>query len=97
MSEIRIVAELEIKAEFLESLMPALRALVEGSRAEPGNRRYDLNEDLKKPGHFFIIETWVSEEAIAVHNATPHYQAFSTAVAGKADKRVVTKLRNVFA
>jgi quinol monooxygenase YgiN len=97
MSEIRIVAELEIKAELLESVLPLLRNLVEGSRAEPGNKMYDLTEDLKKPGHFFIIETWVSEEAIAAHNATPHYKAFSAVVPGKADKRIVTKLKNVFA
>ena len=71
MSEIRIVAELEVLPQHREELMPVLQALVDGSRGEAGNIAYDLTEDLSNVCHFFVIETWASQQAIDEHNATP--------------------------
>lgn len=96
MSEIRIVAELVVKPEHREALMPVLERLVEGSRNEPGNNGYDLTEDLKDPCRFFVIERWASKEAIDVHGAAPHFQAFKAAIADTAEKLVITRLKTVF-
>ncbi len=96
MSEIRIVAELDLKPGCRDDLIPILRALVEGSRAEAGNKAYNLTEDLEKPGHFFVVETWASAKAIEEHNATPHFQAFVRAIDGKSEKLAITKLKNLF-
>lgn len=96
MNEIRIVAELEVKPELREGLLPVLRELVEKSRAEEANLGYDLTEDLKKPGHFFVIERWASAGGIEKHNASPHFQAFAAAVRDKAEKLSVTELRTLF-
>ena len=96
MSDIRIVAELELKPGFKAELMPVFKTLVEGSRAEAGNSEYDLNESLENPNHLFFIETWSSEEAITVHSATPHFQDFVRAIEGKAEKLVITKAKVLF-
>lgn len=96
MSTIKIVAELEVKPEIREELMPVLKELVEKSRAEEANISYDLTESLEKPGHFFVIEHWASAEGIEKHGATPHFQAFVTAVQGRAEKLAITKLKQVF-
>lgn len=96
MSEIRIVAEIEVRPEELEGLQPAFKALVEGSRAEAGNRAYDLTQDLENPCRFFVIETWASAEAVAQHNVSPHFLAFGNAVAGKTTQRAVTRLKKLF-
>ena len=96
MSEIRIVAELDIKPGQRETLMPVLEKLVAGSRAEAGNRMYDLTENRDNPNHLFVIETWASEQAIAEHNATAHFQAFVAAIEGKVNKLVITKLKDMF-
>lgn len=96
MSEVRIVAEIEVRPDDLEGLRPAFKALVEGSRAEAGNRAYDLTQDLENPCRFFVIETWASAEAVAEHNASPHFLAFGKAVEGKTAKRNVTRLKNLF-
>lgn len=96
MSEIRIVAELEVLPEHREALMPVLRSLVNGSRAEVGNRVYDLTEDIADPCHFFVIETWASQQALEEHNATPHFRAFVSFVEGKTRPMAVTLLKNVF-
>ena len=95
MSNIRIVAEIKIKPEFREGMMPALQTLVAGSRAEKGNIMYDLTESLDTPGQFFMIEDWVSAQAIEEHNATAHFKNFGVAIQGKAEKLVVVKLKNV--
>lgn len=96
MSEIRIVAELEVKPECRAELLPVMEKLVAGSRAEPGNRTYDLTESLDNPCLFFVIETWASAEAIEEHNASAHFQAFAAAVEGKAVKLNITKLKTLF-
>lgn len=96
MKGIRIVAELVVKPEIREELMPVLKELVEKSRAEEANISYDLTENLEKPGHFFVIEHWASAEGIEKHGAMPHFQAFAAAVQGRADKLAITRLKQVF-
>ncbi len=96
MSTIRIVAEISITPGERGGLMPALQSLVEGSRSEPGNRAYDLTEDIAHPGHFFVIEEWLSEQAIAEHNESAHFRAFVAAIDGKTEKLSITKLKTVF-
>lgn len=95
MTTIRIVAEIVLKPGFREGLMPVFQTLVNGSRAESGNAAYDLTVNLDNPDHLFVIETWASEDAIAHHNKSPHFQAFATAVEGKVEKLVITKLKQL--
>ena len=96
MSEIKIVAELELDPKFKEGLLPVLKELVEKSRKEEANLGYELTEDMEKPGHFFVIERWASAEGIAVHGETPHFKAFSASLDGKDAKLSITKLKQVF-
>lgn len=96
MGGIRIVAELEVKPELKDGLMPVLKELVEKSRQEEANISYDLTENLEKPGHFFVIEHWASEAGIEKHGATQHFKAFAAAVQGKAEKLSIIKLKSVF-
>lgn len=95
MSTIRIVAEMIVKAEYRDELLPLLQALVTGSRAESGNIEYELTQDLDTPNHLFVIETWASEEAIAEHNQSPHFQAYIKGCAGKIEHKAVTKLKKI--
>jgi quinol monooxygenase YgiN len=96
MSEIRIVAELEVLPEHRKTLMPVLRALVDGSRAETGNRTYDLTVDQSNSCRFFVIETWASQQALDEHNAAPHFRAFVDFVEGKTKPLSVALLKTVF-
>ena len=60
------------------------------------NLRYDLTENIDSTGHFFVIEEWRSEKAIEEHNASPHFQAFVSAIEEKAEKLNVVKVKNLF-
>lgn len=41
-------------------------------RAEEGCLRYDMHQVSGDPDRFVLIERWSSQEALAVHDATPH-------------------------
>ncbi len=77
---IKIVATLRAKPGHGKTVEQALRACVEGSRAEPGCRFYDLHVDRSDPECFVFIEGWADMDAIEHHKTTPHYQAMAHAV-----------------
>lgn len=60
MSELFIVVGLKAKAGKENELRRDLAALVEPSRKEDGNIRYDLFEDQDEPGRFVFVEAWSS-------------------------------------
>ncbi|MES2174867.1 MAG: putative quinol monooxygenase [Pseudomonadota bacterium] len=77
MSELFIVVGLKAKAGKMDELRGDLSALVEPSRGEDGNIRYDLFEDLNDPGCFVFVEEWASVEARDRHHEHgPHVQHF---------------------
>lgn len=73
---ITIVARNRIYEGMQEEFLRAVQPLIEGSRAERGNIFYDLYEDTSDPQAFCFIERWVDEEAVAVHNASPHFRTW---------------------
>ncbi|MDD4702526.1 MAG: putative quinol monooxygenase [Desulfovibrio sp.] len=96
MSEIRIVAEMEVLPEHRDALMPVLQALVDGSRGEAGNISYELTQDLSNVYRFFVIETWASQQAIDEHNVTPHFRTFVAFTEGKLKHMSINLLKKVF-
>lgn len=77
MSELFIVVGLQAKAGKEDILRQDLAAVVEPSRKEDGNIRYDLFEDRDHPGVFVFVEQWASEEARNRHHEHgPHIQKF---------------------
>jgi quinol monooxygenase YgiN len=69
----------------------ALEQVVAPSRAEAGCRRYELHVDNSAPGKFVMLEEWTSAEALAEHEATPHFGALVAAI-GKLAQISVDKL-----
>jgi len=68
MSELLIVVGLVAKAGTEDDLRRDLSSLVEPSRKEEGNIRYDLFEDQDTPGHFVFVEQWASVETRTRHH-----------------------------
>lgn len=60
----------EGKAEEFKSLT---KSLIAESRKEEGCISYSLFEDIKDGNILTFIEEWKSEEAIQIHNNTPHF------------------------
>jgi quinol monooxygenase YgiN len=56
-----------------------LRGLIEGSRAEPGCRTYDVFRAKDDPRTYLIFEQYDDEAALAAHRASPHFERYGAA------------------
>ncbi len=77
-----IIATVNPKPEHAASLEQALRQMVEVTRKEPGNVRYDLfRENREGTGPVLhLYEIYVDRAAFDAHIASPHFQAFRAKV-----------------
>lgn len=76
-----------------EDFLKAVQPLIEASRAERGNVFYDLYEDVADSRAFCFIERWADEEAVAAHNASPHFRAWTAAKAEFVEAGTVARYR----
>lgn len=53
--------------------MKLIEELGEASRAETGCVEYILHKDVKNPSVLCLIEKWKDQEAVDIHNNTPHF------------------------
>lgn len=69
-----------------------LRGLAEASRKEAGNLRFDVLQQVGRPNHFTVLETWRSRAALDAHAAADHtrkYREDLTPISGSPiDQRV---------
>ncbi|SDM42189.1 Quinol monooxygenase YgiN [Oryzisolibacter propanilivorax] len=67
-----IVGTVRLPAARLESALPAMLAMVQASRAEPGCLQYSYAQDLFDPGLIHVQERWQDAQALEAHFASPH-------------------------
>ncbi|USX26807.1 antibiotic biosynthesis monooxygenase [Oxalobacteraceae bacterium OTU3CINTB1] len=95
MSTLFIVFGLKAKEGKADELRVDLSRLVEPSRNEDGNIRYDLLEDKDAPGHFVLVEEWSSAEARAKHHEHgPHIKHFEEHGVKNVDKTEFGRVLN---
>jgi quinol monooxygenase YgiN len=63
-------------------LRDAMRAVIAGSRSEPGCRFYTLAEDMAEPGIIRAFEIYENDEALRAHANSEHFKAWR-AVSGQ--------------
>jgi quinol monooxygenase YgiN len=90
-----VVATLVAKTSFENELQQALQGLQEPSRAEAACIQYDFHCDAEQTGTFHMIEQWRDEAALAIHEATTHFQAALPVIERTAEKFSVTKMYRV--
>jgi quinol monooxygenase YgiN len=89
MKDLLVVATITAREGNQALVRAALERIVPPSRAEAGCLRYDLNLDLGNHASFVMLEAWRDEEALAAHEATPHFQELVSTIGGKADVQIV--------
>jgi quinol monooxygenase YgiN len=94
--QVKVVAVLTAKPDAADGLRELLDGMLEPSRAEPGNLRYDLWQDQTQPGRFFLDELYHDAEAVAAHRATPHFQDYLARI-GELSERTAYVLEPVSA
>ena len=58
-----------------DKAIAAAVAVMAATREEEGNDFYVFSEDIETPGRVYVTEMWQSQEAIDLHNQTPHLAA----------------------
>lgn len=71
-----IQGHLDIGPADRDAVVPLMIAVHDASQAEEGCLTYRFAEELGRPGRFWLIEAWESEEALAAHFATAHMATF---------------------
>ena len=71
-------------------LRDLLEGLIDPSRSEPGNLRYDLWTDPSQPGVFVLDELYADADAATAHQASPHFQHYRANVGALADRRALS-------
>lgn len=74
------IAVLKAKSGKREALRQGLLALIDPTRAEPGNLDYVLFELRDEPGTFYMREAFVDQAALDAHFAASYFQAFAATV-----------------
>ena len=77
-----IVGTVRLPAENLERAKPAMRAMVQASRAEPGCLEYGYAEDVLVRGLIHVKELWQDQAALDAHFASAHIAAWRAAWPG---------------
>ncbi|PWC14201.1 antibiotic biosynthesis monooxygenase [Brenneria roseae subsp. americana] len=91
--EIRIVASLQAKAEFVDDVAAAVKKVVEPSRQEPGNLQYDLHEQINTPRAFVFFERWKNQDVLDEHEQTAHFKRLVAELSDKTESMEVKLLK----
>jgi len=67
----------DCRREFIEATLENGR----GTIREPGNLRFDVNQQADDPNRFVLYEVYRDEAGMKAHKQTPHYQKWREAVA----------------
>lgn len=87
---VKTIAVLTARPGKADALRDLMEQLVEPSRAEPGNLRYELWAAPAQPGLFVLDELYVDHVAVEAHHATPHFQNYLLRIADLAERSVWT-------
>ncbi|BFI71033.1 antibiotic biosynthesis monooxygenase [Yersinia pseudotuberculosis] len=93
--EIRVIASVVAKTEFIEEVKAALHQIIEPSREEKGNLQYDLHTESEQKGSFVFFERWASDEALEKHNKTEHFKQLVKAIDGKLESLDIKKVKQI--
>ena len=85
-SAVKIVAILSAKTGREDELGTLLRGMTTPSRAETGNLRYDLWQDVDIPGRFVLDELYVDLAAVTSHRASAHFQNYLSRIGELAER-----------
>ena len=92
-----VIVEVHVLAEKVAEFLRLTRKNHEGTRAESGNRRFDVLEQNDDPTRFVLYEVYEDEASFHAHQKTPHYLAWRDAVAElMAEPRKSRKLKSHF-
>jgi quinol monooxygenase YgiN len=92
---VKVVATFIAKPGKTEALASLLGSIVAPTRAEADVHFYDLHQDIEEPRRFVFFESWASQAALDLHDATPHISALRERLPDLIEQGQVSKLRQI--
>ncbi len=74
------VSYVEVMPSARPAMVAALKRYRDASRQEDGYVRFDLLEQVARPGHFAIVERWKDQQAFDAHGTASHVKPFRDAL-----------------
>ena len=68
-----VIAHYRARAGAEDAVAECLRRMVEPTRAEPGNRRYEVYRSPEDDAVFVLYEEYDDEDAFAAHTSSGHF------------------------
>lgn len=75
-----IIGTIRLPADKVEAALPAMAAMVNATRAEPGCAHYSYAQDVLDPGLIHIKELWTDQASLDAHFATDHIARWRAAL-----------------
>lgn len=89
-------AKWQVKNGQIRTVLRLVTELAEKSRAEAGNRLYDLYQSESDPNILMLLEEYESQKALDEHRNSRHYQILLTnEILPLLEKREITLLRQI--
>ena len=67
-----VVGQFRFPPEQMAAALPAMRKVMEATRAEDGCIEYNYSEDVLDPGLIRVSEVWASRAQLDAHMQAPH-------------------------
>jgi (4S)-4-hydroxy-5-phosphonooxypentane-2,3-dione isomerase len=88
---------IHVKEDKIEQFMAVSQANARHSVREPGVARFDVVQQADDKTRFLLVEVYRSEDAVAQHKTTPHYNRWRVSVEPLLQEpRTRTIYRNIF-
>ncbi|CAH1214316.1 MULTISPECIES: putative quinol monooxygenase [Paenibacillus] len=72
-----IHATLQVNPEREEQFLAEAETLLNATHEEEGNISYELYKHVSRSNVYIMVEEWRDAEAVAGHNASPHFTGFA--------------------
>jgi quinol monooxygenase YgiN len=79
-NSVTVASHVDVPPPMRETLEPMLRSLAEASRKEPGNLRFEAQQQANRINHFTVVEAWADQKAYEAHVAAAHTRQFRDAL-----------------
>jgi quinol monooxygenase YgiN len=76
-----VVTHVDVGPPNRDKAAVALKALVESSRKDSGNLRFDVVHQKARTNHFTVIEAWKDQQSDDTHELAAHTREFRTTLA----------------
>jgi quinol monooxygenase YgiN len=79
-NSVTVASHVDVPPPMRETLEPMLRSLADASRKEPGNLRFEVQQQANRVNHFTVVEAWADRQAYEAHVIAPHTRQFRDAL-----------------